>query len=427
MAGHDHDLDVAVVGAGMAGLQAARALARAGLEVRVLEASDAVGGRIRTDVVDGFLVDRGFQLLNPGYPAVKRSVDVAALKLQSFPAGVAALLDDGLQELGHPLREPRLVGTTLRSVASRPREGVAMARWLAPLARATVGRGRLATRLPRSVDGSLRESLDRVGMDGELRTVLERFLAGVLLEDDQSTSAAYALLLTRAFATGVPGLPAAGMQALPEQLAASLTGRIQLGREVESLEGSSGDYTLTVSGETVRARHVVVATAAPEATRLTQAYTPTMKGVVTHWFATDELPTHRGLLHVDARTRATGPVLNTAVVSTVAPSYAPEGLHLVQASALMHPVTAAPTEEQITRHAGELLGSSTTRWRSIARQEIPHALPVQLAPFSERRPVVIDRGIVMCGDHRDTGSIQGAMVSGERAARAVLAARLVTR
>jgi len=422
-----HDVDVAVIGAGMAGLQAARALTRAGLEVRVLEASDAVGGRIRTDVVDGFLVDRGFQLLNPGYPAVKRTIDVDALKLQPFPAGVAALLDDGLQELGHPLREPRLAMTTLRSVASRPREGVAMARWLAPLARASVGRGRLATRLPRSVDTSLRQSLDKVGMDGELRTVLERFLAGVVLEDDQSTSAAYALLLTRAFATGVPSLPAAGMQALPEQVAASLDGHISLGRQVESIEGSAGDFVLSVSGEHLRTRHVVVATAGPEATRLTGAFAPPMKGVVTHWFATDELPTHRGLLHVDARTRATGPVLNTAVVSTVAPSYAPEGLHLVQASALMHPGERAPREEQITRHAGELLGSPTSRWRSIARQEIPHALPVQLAPFSERRPVVIDRGIVLCGDHRDTGSIQGAMVSGERAARAVLASRLAIR
>ena len=421
------DVDVAVVGAGMAGLQAARILTRAGLEVRVLEASDAVGGRIRTDVVDGFLVDRGFQLLNPGYPAVRRSVDVAALKLQPFPAGVAALLDGGLQELGHPLREPRLAPTTLRSLAARPREGLAMARWLAPLARASVGRGRLATRIPRSVDGSLRASLDRAGLDGELRTVLERFLAGVLLEDDQSTSAAYALLLVRAFATGVPGLPAAGMQALPEQLAASLSGRISLGREVESIEGSSGDHTLSVSGERLRARHVVVATAAPEATALTGVFGPAMKGVVTHWFATDEPPTHRGLLHVDARTRATGPVLNTAVVSTVAPSYAPQGLHLVQASALIHPGEPAPSPEQITRHAGELLGSPTSRWRSIARQEIPHALPVQLAPFSERRPAVVDRGIVLCGDHRDTGSIQGAMVSGERAARAVLAARLVVR
>lgn len=422
-----HDTDVAVVGAGMAGLQAARALTRAGLEVRVLESSDAVGGRIRTDVVDGFLIDRGFQLLNPGYPAVKRTVDVAALRLHPFPAGVAALLDDGLQELGHPLREPRLLATTLRSVASRPRQGLAMARWLAPLIRASVGHGRLATRLPRTVDGSLRTSLDRVGMDGELRTVLERFLAGVVLEDDQSTSAAYALLLTRAFATGVPSLPAAGMQALPEQLAASLVGRVSLGHQVESIDGSAGDFTLSVSGERLRARHVVVATASPEATALTGAFGPAMKGVVTHWFATDELPTHRGLLHVDARTRAAGPVLNTAVVSTVAPSYAPEGLHLVQASALLHPGEPAPGEEQITRHAGELLGSSTSRWRSIARQEIPDALPVQLAPFSERRPAVIDRGIVLCGDHRDTGSIQGAMVSGERAARAVLATRLATR
>lgn len=417
------DHDVVVVGAGLAGLQCARTLARAGLDVVVLEASDAVGGRIRTDVVDGFLVDRGFQLLNPAYPAVRRWVDTDALGLQPFGAGVAALLDDGLQLLGHPVRAPRLLGTTLREVGSHPREAVAMARWLSPLARASVGHGRLATRLPRTVDGSLRDSLDRVGLDGSLRRVLERFLSGVVLEDDQSTSAAYALLLTRSFAAGTPALPAAGMQALPEQLADSLEGRVSLRRRVEAIEGTDGAFTLTVDGERVRTRRLVVAAGAREAAELTGQYTPTTKGVVTHWFAADELPTDVTLLHVDARATSGGPVLNTAVVSSVAPTYAPVGRHLVQASALLRRGHEAPREEDVRRHAGELLGASSARWRTLARYEVPDALPVQLPPFSERRSVVIDRGIVLCGDHRDTASIQGALVSGQRAAQAVLTPR----
>ncbi|WP_134738141.1 FAD-dependent oxidoreductase [Nocardioides sp. 503] len=415
------DHDVVVVGAGLAGLQCARMLSRAGLDVHVVESSDTVGGRIRTDVVDGFLVDRGFQLLNPAYPAVRRTVDVGALRLQAFDAGVAARLDDRLQLLAHPWREPRLAATTARALASRPGEAARVLRWLTPLATGSLGPGRLATRLTGSTDTSLRGSLDRAGVDGTLRVVLERFLTGVLLEDDQSTSAAYALLLVRAFAAGSPGLPGAGMQALPEQLAAELAGRISLGQPVESVSGSVGAHVVSVAGRTVRARRVVLAAAAPEAGALTGEPTAATKGVVTQWFAADEPPTPVRLLHVDARPTPSGPVVNTAVVSAVAPSYAPAGRHLVQASALLPRDRPAPTEHELRLHAGELLGAATSGWRSLARYEVRDALPVQPAPFTERRPVVVDGGLVMCGDHRDTASIQGALVSGARAARAVLA------
>src|SRR5690349_23878756 len=132
--------DVVVVGAGLAGLRCAQVLAEAGRDVVVLEASDGVGGRIRTDRVDGFLVDRGFQLLNPAYPAVRRWVDVDALALQPFGAGVAARFDEGLHVLGHPLREPRLVPRTLRAVGPRLREVAALTRWAAPLLRPRPGR-----------------------------------------------------------------------------------------------------------------------------------------------------------------------------------------------------------------------------------------------------------------------------------------------
>ncbi|GEP35727.1 oxidoreductase [Nocardioides szechwanensis] len=420
------DHDVVVVGAGLAGLHCARTLAAAGLDVRVLEASDAVGGRIRTDVVDDFLVDRGFQLLNPGYPAVRRLVDVEALGLQPFEAGVAARLDDGLQVMAHPLHAPRLAPTTLRAAATRPREVAAVVRWLLPLAQASVGRGRLATRLPDRVDGTLGEALDRAGVDGTIGTVVRRFLAGVLLEDDQSTSAAYALLLVRAFAAGTPGLPAAGMQALPEQLAESLHGRVSLLSPVETIGGEDGRHVLWVAGRRVTCRRLVVATGAREAARLTGGPGRELKGVVTQWFAADEAPSGRALLHVDGRRRATGPVLNTAVVSAAAPSYAPGGQHLVQVSALLGPGRPVPTERELSRHAGELFGASPHRWRSLARYEVPDALPVQLQPFTERRRIVVESGVVLCGDHRDTASIQGALVSGGRAARAVLRSRLLT-
>ncbi|MCY7395326.1 MAG: FAD-dependent oxidoreductase [Nocardioides sp.] len=414
------DTDVVVVGAGLAGLRCAIALRGAGLDVRVLEAADAPGGRIRTDVVDGFRADRGFQLLNPAYPAVGRWVDVPALRLQSFAAGVSARTDTGLTTLAHPLREPGLIAATAGAGARRPREVLATARWGRALLTPRRGRTLSQVLAQRGPDQDLGSALDDAGLGGLLRTVLERFFAGVLLEDELSTSSRYALLLTWMFVRGVPGLPYEGMQALPGQLADSLGARVRLSTPVESVVAAGAGVTVTAAGQQLHSRAVVVATGARQAQQLVGVTAPASKGVVTTWGSAPEAPTGSALLHVDGRARAGGPVVNCAVISNAAPSYAPPGRHLVQASALLDP-GRAPREADVRRHAGEILGCSTAGWRELIRHEVPHALPAQPAPYSAQRPVALGDGVFVCGDHRDTGSIQGALVSGQRAADAVLA------
>lgn len=413
----DVDTDVVVVGAGLAGLRCAISLQQAGYDVRVLEAADAPGGRIRTDEVDGFRADRGFQLLNPAYPAVERWVDVAALGLQSFGAGAAARTDTGLVVLGHPLREPGLLLRTGLAGSTRPRELLALARWARPLL--VPRRGRSLTRvLDGRPDAALGAALDRVGLDGLFRIVIERFFAGVLLEDRQQTSDRYALLLSWMFARGVPALPRDGMQALPDQLAAILGGRLALDTPVETVAAGRGGVTVTAAGRARTARAVVLATGPVEAGGLAGVDVPATKGVVTTWWEADEAPSDSTLLHLDGRAHAGGPVTNCAVISRVAPSYAPSGRHLVQASALLDP-TRSPSEADVRRHAGQLLGCRTDGWRELVRHEVPHALPAQPAPYRAQRPVDLGAGLFVCGDHRDTGSIQGALVSGQRAADAV--------
>ncbi|KRF35322.1 NAD(P)/FAD-dependent oxidoreductase [Nocardioides sp. Soil805] len=407
------DADVLVVGAGLAGLRCARVLHDAGHEVLVLEAADAVGGRIRTDRVDGFLVDRGFQLLNPAYPAVRRWVDVDALGLQGFGAGVAAVTESGTAVLGHPLRAPGLLPRTLGTAIGRPREVAAVLRWVAPLLRPRPGTS-LSEVLSGRADVDRGTALDHAGVDGLLRRVVEAFLAGVLLEDDGSTADRFALLLAWMFARGVPSLPAAGMQALPELLAAPLDDRVRHGHRVGRVTGTSAD----VEGRTWSARQVVVATDGPRARELTGVEAPATKGVVTTWWSAPDAP-DSDLLHVDARRDPRGPLVNAAVVSRAAPTYAPPGRHLVQGSALLGP-GRVPDEAAMRRHAGDLLDVDPGRWEVVARHEVPDALPAQPAPYSATRPVQVG-DLVVCGDHRDTGSIQGALVSGQRAADAVLA------
>ena len=413
------DADVVVVGAGLAGLRCARRLVAAGLAVVLVERSDRVGGRVRTDEVDGHLVDHGFQLLNPAYPAVRRWVDVPALALSPLPAGVRAATDHGPVDLGDPRREPSLLLASGVAAIRRAPELPGLLRWLRPVLRPT-HRGladRLAARPGDPPPGSLQESLDAARAGGDLRRVLEAFLAGVLLERTGASDARVARLIARSFLDGTPSLPADGMRALPAQLATGLD--VRLGRTVREVEPGA---VRTDDGD-LRARAVVLATDEPSAAGLLGSAPETQRGVVTHWWSADDpdrLPARGGRLHVDARSRPTGPVANTAVVSQAAASYAPVGRALVQASVVLTPHHAPPAEAGVRRHAAALLDADASSWEELARHEVRHALPAAVPPHDLRRPTRVEPGLHVCGDHRDSPSIQGALVSGDRAAFGVL-------
>lgn len=307
------EAEVVVVGAGLAGLRCASMLAEAGREVQVWEAADDVGGRIRTDVVDGFRCDRGFQVLNPAYPELDRCVDVAALRLQPFGAGVGVRRERGDVVLAHPLRAPARLPAMLAGRAVGPRDVVALMRW----AHGALRPGHLK----RGGDTSLVDALDRSGVSGELRRVIDRFLSGVVLDDSGATSNAFALLLVRTFALGVPALPAGGMAALPRQLAAPLGARVALQRRVVRIDrAGSGWQVQADDGSRVQTREVVVATDPTQAGAWVSGTPAVMHGVVTDWWATDQ-PWHGPpMLWVDGRPGATGPVVNTAVISAAAPT-----------------------------------------------------------------------------------------------------------
>ncbi|MFK5633424.1 NAD(P)/FAD-dependent oxidoreductase [Ornithinimicrobium sp. LYQ103] len=409
--------DVVIVGAGLAGLTCALRLQSRGVSFRVLEASDAVGGRVRTDVVDGYLLDRGFQVLNPGYPMVRELVDLKALNLQRMTAGVGvrSARSEALVVVADPRREPQLIAQTMRSGKLHPASLASLARWMAP----AISSEQLLS--DTSGDVPRRESMDEAGFLGPLRHLVDAVLAGVLLEDDGSTSAAFTRLLVRGLVTATPGVPAEGMQALPEQLAAGLEQAVELGTEV--VEVGPGTVR-TAGGEQIDADLVVVATDPGTAGRLTGRETRPGKGVTTHWFAAPEAPTDLAAIVVDQRPHH-GPVVNTAVMSNAAPTYAPMGRHLIQASSLLRAGHEPVSDQAVRRHVGEIYGVDITAWELVRRDDIPYALPQEPAPFLDRDAMQVDEGLIVAGDHVDTASIQGAMVSGHRAANGYLHRRLL--
>lgn len=394
------DHDVIVLGAGLAGLVAARHLTASGIDVAVLEAGDRVGGRVRTDQVDGFLLDRGFQVLNPAYPALKDEIDLGRLDLHPFGRGVALRRAGSLAVVADPLRHPSRAISSLSGPWSSPRALSGLVRW------ATGGR--------RHDHGTLAESLDAAGVTGSLRTdLLDPFLTGVLLDETGSTPAAFARMMVRYFLRGTPSLPAQGMAALPGLLAEPLTRTLALNHPVAEITPVPGGWRLTGEAGTRTATAVVVATDPSTAARLTHTAGVPMRSSVTWWFSCAEAPSDLPLLHLHP---GGGPVVNTVVISNVAPSYAPAGRHLVAATTLVDAGEAEVRAQLATIYARQSAG-----WSLLARHSIPESLPAVPTPRPAGLVSRLAEGLHVAGDHRAHASIQGAMVSGRRAAEELLA------
>jgi phytoene dehydrogenase-like protein len=399
--------DVAIIGAGLAGLIAARVLCGAGFEVVVVEAADRPGGRVRTDRVDGMLLDRGFQLLNPSYPQALRTFDLGALRLQSFEAGAVVAHGARHHVVADPRRSPGDALGALRFPLGSLREKVAFARWALE-----VGYGPIA-RIKRADDSSLADELRRRGLDGALtEAVLRPFLAGVLGEDDLRTSRRFAELLVRSFVRGTPALPESGMQALPDQLAARLPqGVLRVSTAATALHGTTVDTTAGA----LTARAVVVAADVQAAAGLLHAAVPTTRALTTFYHLAPSSPARRRMLHLDGDRR--GPLVNSAVLTDVAPSYAP-GRVLVS-STVLGGDGSGEMERSVRAHAAVLYAADTSRWEHVATYPIVAALPETPPGTPLRQAVSLGDGVYVAGDHRDTASIQGALVSGRRVAAAV--------
>ncbi|AEF42556.1 NAD(P)/FAD-dependent oxidoreductase [Hoyosella subflava] len=399
---------VVVVGAGISGLVAARQLQRAGLSAVVYEASDEVGGRIRTDIVDGFQLDRGFQVLLPAYPELRRQASLTDLKLRAFTQGAAAATEDGLRWLAGPWHGRSALKGSVSFALRYPAAAVALS---ALAARDAVAP---ASWLRRPIPRSTGEELRRWGVSrGAIEEVMRPFLAGVFLDPALETPARQFHLIWRCFMRGGGSVPADGMQALPRQLAADLTeGSVITGAEVDEITESGVRLR---SGEDVSAATVIVATDGSTAARLLpEVAAPQWHAVTTFYYRAPNTVFDSPTLLVDGRSEL---LLNTVVLSDAAPEYAPPGEALVVASVPGH--ADESLESAVRQRLGELYGS-TRGWELLATYPIPRALPVSNPNQSLRQSVRVRPGRYVCGDHRDTSSIQGALVSGRRAATAVL-------
>ncbi|MFE5616997.1 NAD(P)/FAD-dependent oxidoreductase [Streptomyces sp. NPDC056524] len=400
--------DVVVVGAGAAGLACAGDLCAEGLRVALLEAGDAVGGRMRTDRVAGFTADRGFQVFNTSYPQVKRRIDLKALRLRPFTPGVLVHTEDGPRRFTDPSRRPKESRDLLPGRLASGRDLLALSALSARDALAP------ASVLRRGTDGTTRDALAAAGVSPRLvETFFRPFLSGVFLEDRLETSARFFHLVWRSMLRGTLCLPAAGIGAVPVQLASRLPqGVLRTGTPVSAL--TPGGVALS-DGSEVPARAVVVATGQRVAAELLPGLrVPDGRTVTTVYHAAARPPSEEPVLVVDSRRR----FLNTCVLTAVQPGFSTDGRALVSTSVLGSP--GAADTAILLRALGEVYGAETADWELVHRVTVTDALPAMPGPTPLSRTARWAPGRYVCGDHRATGSLQGALASGARAARTVL-------
>jgi len=405
--------DVVIVGAGLAGLACAQDLTRAGVECTLLEASDGVGGRVRTDVVDGFLLDRGFQILLTAYPEVHERLDLDALEVRRFEPGAMVRVRSGFHRVGDPLRRPLQMPQTLTAPIGTLADKLRVLRLVLDVRTHSVGQ------LLRRPDTTTAERLVGAGFSERIiESFWQPLFAGIQLDPGLEVSSRRFDTILRMLAIGSTGVPRRGMGAIPAQLAATLPEEVvRLGAHVTGVEGSG---VVLEDGERVAARAVVVATEGPAAHQLlgTGVPDPGSRAAACCWFSTPDAPIAGPVLVLDGD--ASGPLKNLAVMSEVAPSYAPPGRALV-AAAVPGPDALDPTiTSRVRSQLAAWFGSETADWQHLRTDVIPHGQPMQVPPFAPKRRVSLGDGVFVCGDHRDTASIQGAMFSGGRTASAVL-------
>ena len=406
--------DVVIVGAGLAGLCCARELQAKGISFQIIEASNGIGGRVRTDAVDGFLLDRGFQVLLTAYPEAKRTLDYARLELKAFVPGALSWYAGRMNKLVDPWRTP---GAWKEAFSSE--FGTLMDKLRIVRLRSRVRRTSIEEIFQRP-ERSTKEALQAEGFSSEMiHRFFRPFLGGILLDGELKSSSRMFEFVFKMLSEGDTAVPARGVGALPAQLAEKIPAEaIRLNAHVEALH--ENELTLA-GGETLRGRAIVIAAEGPSAAHLVGEVEPASRSVTCFYYAAEEPPVAEPLLVLNGD--GAGPVNNFAVISNVAPSYAPAGKHLISASVLgTHQLTDVQLGGFIVAQMKNWFGKVARSWRFLRSYRITHAQPQQYPGALEppQRPVRVRPGVYVCGDHRDNASIHGAMLSGRRAAEAVL-------
>ena len=408
----NNEKKIAIVGAGIAGLECAKILINNGFNVTVFDRESEVGGRMRTSEIDGFLLDHGFHVLQTAYPETSKQIDYKSLDCKPFKAGARVVLvkngNARMKLMADPWRDPvRGVLSSLNgflSIRDLLRIG---------LMRLSITRGKV----DQLFDGSDETTLDflqkRKLSDNAINRFFLPLFGGIFLESKLQTSERLFRFIFRMMAKGKMVLPKNGIRSVPLTIAKQVgQDNIRLGVEISRI----GEKALRFRGEAHRFDLVIKAFAEPADEDGKHVWT-------IHFDAPSSPMRSKHILLNSNLIDSSSIVSHVAVPSDVQPSYAPTGRSLVTATVVgdrakeMGFETRESVEEAVRNDLGQWFGDGTvSTWKTLAVQHITHALPIS---SSGKRLTNLPRNgedTIECGDHMLHGSVEGAILSGRNSA-----------
>ncbi len=395
-----------IVGAGLSGLRSAQVLERAGRQVTVIDRNLEVGGRLASRNIDGYIIDEGFQLVNPSYPELKATKALASLDLRSFNASLRITQNGRPQLYSDPRR------TFLRALSPLVKGRLSIRdSWAVTKLALFCGVGPI-NKVLRQPDESTWDGFEHSGLSPRaMHEIIQPFLRGTLLDDKLETSWHLSQLLLRSFFRGRPGSFAKGVVELPQAIVRQLvTTQVNLNENVVTIHANR----VVTEKDEYLAQVVLVATDAAAAQQLGNANSVEWRSQTTWWIAAPRLhsaPT----LHIDLDE----PLLTSALdLSSAIPERAPSNASLIAAPAIgaLH---EASLDKRVLASVAKMYDVATNDLSVIERTIVERALPVTLPPLRLNRSQR-SGDVVLAGDYLQTPSIQGALVSGRRAAQLIL-------
>jgi phytoene dehydrogenase-like protein len=382
---------ILIVGGGIAGLQAANILHQNNTDFILFEKQASLGGRVSSTKKDGFILDRGFQVLQTSYSEVQRSLDLAKLQLHFFESG--AMIKD--QVFFNPLRRPfDLFSTDIITL----KDAYSLAKiWF-----------KLQGDVP-ALDGNkqtTQELIESYSFSDRFKNeFLIPFFQGVFLQETLTQPASLFFYYLQQFLYGNAAVPAGGMQAIPDQMASFLpTDKVNLNQEIVAIT----DKSITLkSGEIIEGEAVILAVDLLVAAKMLGLQMPETLGSKTFYFSAKKTEKEPALLRLVGEQH----LLHFTCLTDVNPNLAPKGKALYSATSLQ-----GSSEKEVKEVLGKQLpGIKLTLIQSI---DIPHSLQ-KVDTYEALKKAA--KGIVLAGDYLEFPSLQGALLSGRKAAEEILA------
>lgn len=407
--------DIIIIGAGLSGLSAAVHLHRQGRKVLILEATDRAGGRVKTDIIDGFRLDRGFQVLLTAYPEAKDLLNYKDLQLKKMLPGATVLYDGGSFEIADPLRRPTALFNTLFAPVGTLKDKINTLRLKTKLQKMTIDEI-----FAQAEQSTLKQLLDYGFSQKMIQRFYAPFLSGIYLENNLTTSNRMFDFVMKMFSDGDVAIPALGMEEIPKQLVSLLPeSSIQYHKKVSNIIGNT---VILEDGTVFEANQILIAT---NANKLIKQFRPNLKTesqkVTNVYFEAKKAPSNKAIVILNASSNKRW-VNNLTVISNVSKHYAPIGKVLISVSYNgLADVSDSELAENMKKELELWYGTQVHHWKMIKVYRIDYALPVQESvknevPISE---IKISDTLFICGDHLLNGSINAAFKTGRLAAEAM--------